>query len=69
MKITLVTPSKVNVTAEAHEWLCGLIAVLTDDQRDKLFRVVAGRVHMAKPQGHIISVPSLNSDESLGNLM
>lgn len=66
MKITLVTPSKIPLTAEDHEWLCGLIAVLSDEQRDKLFRLVAGRIQMAKPEGHIIGVPSIDTLEGLG---
>lgn len=66
MKITLVTPSKVSIVAEDYEWLCGVIAVLSDEQKDRLFRSVAGRIQMAKPDGHVISVPGINTLEGLG---
>lgn len=68
MNITILTSSNERVTAPAEKWLCGIIAVLTDEQKASLMRLVATRVELGGPVGHVISVPGISTGERFGRL-
>jgi hypothetical protein len=67
VKITIIAPNQLEVTAELEKWLCGLIALLDDGQRIRLCELVAKRVELGHIAGQTIIVPSILSQEKLGN--
>ena len=66
MQITIVAKSGERVSAPAERWLCGLIALLDDKQMEKLCQLVAARIELGGPQGHIIKVPGIGTQETIG---
>lgn len=68
MNISIVTSSNEQVTAPAEKWLCGIIAVLTDEQKASLMRLVATRIELGGPAGHVISVPGIPGAEQFGRI-
>lgn len=69
MNLTVQTlGSDETVTAPIERWLCGLIAMLPDDQRAKLMRLVASRVEIGTVPGHVIGVPSVIAGAGVGVL-
>lgn len=69
MNITIVAKNGEHVTAPAERWLCGLIALLSPQDLERLCLLVASRLDFdAAPAGHVISVPGIASSERVGTL-
>jgi hypothetical protein len=68
MKITIIAPNGLKITAEMERWLCGLVALLDERQTQKLCELVAKRIEIGHVAGQIISVPSITSKEEFGKL-
>lgn len=68
MNITIITTSNEKVTASAEKWLCGIIAILTDEQKARLLRMVSSRIELGGPSGHVISVPGIDGQEQFGRI-
>ena len=66
MKITIVTTSGEKVEALAERWLLGLVALLSDEDKARLLRLVSGRLEIGHMAGHVISVPGIGSGEQFG---
>jgi hypothetical protein len=68
MKITIIAANGVPIEGEAHEWLCALITVLSESQRQQLLENMKNRITLAaaKQNGHVIRVPGIASQEGFG---
>ena len=66
MKITIVTTSGEKVEALAERWLLGLVALLSDEDKARLLRLVDGRLEVGHVAGHVITVPGIDSREQFG---
>ena len=67
MNITIVAKNGEQVTAPAERWLCGLIALLSPQDLERLCLLVVSRLDLdARPSGHIIGVPGIVSSERVG---
>jgi len=67
MKITIIAPNGLKITAEMEKWLCGLIALLGPKELQRLCELVGRRIEVAQVAGQIISVPTINSEEGFGH--
>ncbi len=62
MTVTIVAKNGERVTAPAERWLCGLIALLSPPDLERLCLLVGSRLDLeARPQGHVIGVPGIVS--------
>ena len=48
MKITIIAPNGLKITAEIEKWLCGLIALLDAKQLQRLCELVGKRIEVAQ---------------------
>lgn len=69
MNIRIVARNGEQVMAPAERWLCGLIALLSPQELERLCGLVAGRLEFdAHPVGHIIGVAGISSSEAMGHV-
>ena len=68
MKITIIAPNGLKITAEIEKWLCGLIALLDAKQLQRLCELVGKRIEVAQIAGQVISVPPIITNEGFGKL-